>query len=394
HDRRSPRARFGGSHDYEYSETTVEAVTTVFEKVNQGGVKLTVFELLTAKFAGDRSYFEQEGKAFRLRRDWERIREVLDDHPVLEGFDNDDFLQAVTLASSLHGPTATTARKEDVLKLRLESYLQWSPKIVEGLIWAAKFLDGQHVHTASDLPYPKQIVPLAVLRVALGETSDAYGVHARIRQWFWSGIFGELYGSAIETRFARDVEQVPAWAQAKDDAVVPRTVEESYFNESRLHSLRTRNSAAYKGLYALLMAHDCKDWVFNQSFDRAHYLELRVDIHHIFPKAWCNKNDIPWEQRESIVNKTPLARTTNIKLSGNAPSVYRKTIERESQAPAALIDEVVADHQIDPKLLWADDFQGFFTARREALCALVEQATGKSVTRDVVESSDSGIEQG
>ncbi|MCT1430930.1 DUF262 domain-containing protein [Brachybacterium muris] len=375
-------------------ETTVEAVTTVFEKVNQGGVKLTVFELLTAKFAGDRSYFEQEGKAFRLRRDWERIREVLDDHPVLEGFDNDDFLQAVTLASSLHGPTATTARKEDVLKLRLESYLQWSPKIVEGLIWAAKFLDGQHVHTASDLPYPKQIVPLAVLRVALGETSDAYGVHARIRQWFWSGIFGELYGSAIETRFARDVEQVPAWAQAKDDAVVPRTVEESYFNESRLHSLRTRNSAAYKGLYALLMAHDCKDWVFNQSFDRAHYLELRVDIHHIFPKAWCNKNDIPWEQRESIVNKTPLARTTNIKLSGNAPSVYRKTIERESQAPAALIDEVVADHQIDPKLLWADDFQGFFTARREALCALVEQATGKSVTRDVVESSDSGIEQG
>lgn len=374
-------------------ETTVEAVTTVFEKVNQGGVKLTVFELLTAKFAGDRSYFEREGTAFRLRRDWERIREMLDEHPVLEGFDNDDFLQAVTLSSSLHGPTATTARKEDVLKLRLDSYLQWSPKIVEGLIWAAKFLDGEHVHTASDLPYPKQIVPLAVLRVALGQKSNAYGVHARIRQWFWSGIFGELYGSAIETRFARDVEQVPAWAQGEDDAVIPRTVEESYFNESRLHSLRTRNSAAYKGLYALLMAHDCKDWVFNQSFDRAHYLELRVDIHHIFPKAWCNKNDIPWEQRESIINKTPLARTTNIKLSGNAPSVYRRTIERESQAPTTLIDQIVSDHQIDPELLWADDFQGFFTSRREALCALVEQATGKPVSRDVDEASESGIEQ-
>lgn len=364
-------------------ETTVEAVTTVFEKVNQGGVKLTVFELLTAKFAGDRNYFEQHGKAFRLRKDWKQISEALDDHPVLKGFDNDDFLQAVTLASSLSAPTATTARKEDVLKLSLEDYLAWSPKIADGLIWAAKFLDGEHIHRFSDLPYPKQVVPLAVLRVALGAQTDAYGIHARIRQWFWSGIFGELYGSAIETRFARDVEQVPAWARGDDGAAVPRTVEESYFNESRLHSLRTRNSAAYKGLYALLMAQNCKDWVFNQAFDRAHYLEMRVDIHHIFPKAWCGKNGIHRDQQESIINKTPLARSTNIKLSGNAPSVYRKTIARESKAPAELVDQVISDHQIDTEKLWADDFQGFFTARREALCVLVETATGKPVTRDV-----------
>ncbi|WP_144790408.1 DUF262 domain-containing protein [Kocuria palustris] len=371
-------------------ETTVEAVTTVFEKVNQGGVKLTVFELLTAKFAGDRGYFDRQGHAFRLRSDWEEVRETLDAYRVLETFDNDDFLQAVTLVASLHGSTATTARKEDVLKLQLSSYLEWSPKITEGLVWAAKFLDGEHIHTAADLPYPKQIVPLAVLRVVLGERIDAYGVHSRVRQWFWSGIFGELYGGAIETRFARDVEQVPSWASGDADAVVPRTVEESYFNQSRLHSLRTRNSAAYKGLYALLMSEECKDWVFNQSFDRAHYLELRVDIHHIFPKAWCHKNEIPWEQRESIVNKTPLARTTNIKLSGNAPSTYRKTIERESQAPSALIDQVVSEHQIDTDRLWADDFQGFFAARREALSALIEKATGKPVTRDIAaETEDS-----
>lgn len=234
-------------------ETTVEAVTTVFEKVNQGGVKLTVFELLTAKFAGDREYFESEGSAFRLRQDWERIREELDEHPVLSTFDNDDFLQAVTLLASLRGETATTARKEDVLKLRLDQYLKWSPMIVDGLKWAAKFLDNEHIHTATDLPYPKQIVPLAVLRVELGERIDAYGVHGKVRQWFWSGIFGELYGSASETRFARDVEQVPLWALEEDGAVVPRTLEESYFNQSRLHSLRSRSSAAYKGVYALLI---------------------------------------------------------------------------------------------------------------------------------------------
>ena len=228
-------------------------------------------------------------------------------------------------------------------------------------------------------------MPLAAIRVVLGADTDAYGIRKRLRQWFWSGILGELYGSAIETRFARDVEQVPNWARGVEGAVTPRTVEDAYFNESRLHTLRTRNSAAYKGIYALMMTHDVRDWIYNQPFDKADYLQLSVDIHHIFPKAWCGKHNVPWERRESIVNKTPLAKKTNIKLSGNAPSVYRKVITRDSRADASTIDSIVGGHLIDTKLLWTDDFDAFFTARSEALCVLIEEALGKPVTRDIAE---------
>lgn len=363
--------------------TSMAAVTTVFEKVNQGGVKLTVFELLTAKFAGDRAYFSKHGEAFRLREDWDETYDVLDDYEVLLKFENDDFLQAVTLAATCAGPKATTAKKEDVLKLTLDDYLIWAPQIRDALVWAAAFLDGEHIHASDDLPYPKQLVPLAVIRVLLGQQAEAYGVHARLRRWFWSGILGELYGSASETRFARDVDQVPAWALDTSGAVVPRTVDDAYFNESRLHTLRTRNSAAYKGVYALLMAQGAKDWIYNQSFDKAHYFKLKVDIHHVFPKAWCVKNGVKWEMQESIVNKTPLAKTTNIKLSGNAPSVYRGTIRKEIKAGDDVIDANLSPHQVDPALLWSDDFEGFFADRRERLCRLVEAALGKPVTRDI-----------
>lgn len=369
-------------------ETSVEAVTTVFEKVNQGGVKLTVFELLTAKFAGDRRHFEEVGHAFRLREHWKKVQKALDEHPVLQGFESDDFLQAVSLVSTIGGRSATTARKDDILRMRLEDFREWAPRVTDALVWAATFLDGEHIHSTRDLPYPKQIVPLAAIRVVLGPDTDAYGIRKKIRQWFWSGILGELYGSAIETRFARDIEQVPAWARGEDGAVTPRTVEDAYFNESRLHTLRTRNSAAYKGIYALMMTHDARDWIYNQPFDKADYLQLNVDIHHIFPKAWCKRNDIAWEDQESIVNKTPLAKRTNIKLSGYAPSVYRKTIVRDSHADASIIDAVIAGHLIDPELLWADDFDGFFDARREALCELIEEALGKPVTRDIFDDED------
>ena len=38
--------------------TSKDAVATVFEKVNRGGLQLDVFELLTATFAGDRRFYE------------------------------------------------------------------------------------------------------------------------------------------------------------------------------------------------------------------------------------------------------------------------------------------------------------------------------------------------
>ncbi len=45
-----------------FNNTAKEAVCHVFEKVNTGGVALTVFELVTATFAADN---------FELRKDWE-----------------------------------------------------------------------------------------------------------------------------------------------------------------------------------------------------------------------------------------------------------------------------------------------------------------------------------
>ena len=133
----------------------------------------------------------------------------------------------------------------------------------EALVWVAGFLDSLNIHVKADLPYPKLVVPLAAIKVELGGEADIHGVNKRLRQWFWCGVLGELYGAAIETRFARDIEQVPAWARSTEDARAPRTIEDATFVESRLHSLRTRNAVAYKGIYALLMAQNTKDWLLD-----------------------------------------------------------------------------------------------------------------------------------
>ena len=67
----------------------------------------------------------------------------------------------------------------------------------------------------------------------------------------------ELYGAATETRFARDLPEVVSWI--RDGGPEPLTVYDAAFAPSRLLTLRNRNSAAYKSVYALLLCEGDRD---------------------------------------------------------------------------------------------------------------------------------------
>lgn len=102
-------------------------------------------------------------------------------------------------------------------------------------------------------------MPLAAILISLdGRWNDA-AVRARVRNWYRCGVFGELYGSAIESRFARDLPEVVAWALGGE--TVPQTVQDCTFVADRLRTLQSRQSAAYKGLHALVMQRGgARDW--------------------------------------------------------------------------------------------------------------------------------------
>ena len=82
-------------------ETDKAAVATVFEKVNVGGLPLNVFELLTAVFAGDAEYYDKYQRDFRLNDDWVETKALWKEHDVLHKVENTDFLQAITMLTTL-----------------------------------------------------------------------------------------------------------------------------------------------------------------------------------------------------------------------------------------------------------------------------------------------------
>jgi hypothetical protein len=364
------------------------AVATVFEKVNTGGVPLNVFELLTATFAGDADYFAKHGEDFRLNDDWQAIHKLFKNESVLETVRNTDFLQGVSLLathkrnrqSTAERKPAVSARREDILRVALDDYLEWRDSLVAAFEWTAVFLANQCIFDKKFVPYPPQLVPLAVIRVVLGDDADYHGVNEKIRKWYWCGVLGELYGSTTETRFARDVEQVPEWA--KGDGGEPITVTDAIFQEKRIYTLKTRLSAAYKGVYALLIAEGAKDWVKNVSFNKSQYASLKTDIHHIFPERWSKANGIAPVLYNSVVNKTPLAADTNRSIGGEAPTRYLNRVKSKSGLSDEAIDVIVTTHGIDTEALRSDNFEVHFTHRKGFLLDLIEAAMGKKAQRD------------
>ena len=358
-------------------ETPKEAVCTIFEKVNTGGVTLSVFELTTASFAAD-------DDEFSLRDDWTQRKDRLSEYDVLRGVEGEQFLQVVALLTTqdkgkLVGPTTSQSppiacKKRDILALSVADYLQWADKIEEGFVSAAKFLRGQYVLTLRDVPYSTQLTPLAAIFVELGDSLSA-NEKSLLERWFWSGIFGEVYAGSIETQFALDLAQVPVWIRGEGDE--PTLVTEASIIPERLLTLRTRNSAAYKGLYALQMKSGAADWRSAKPLSLMTLDTDRIDIHHIFPKAWCTKaaNSIPKSIYDCIINKTPIDSATNQKIGGSSPSKYVPRLSQDVSSD--LMESIMDSHWIALNHLYTDEFGSFFVERGEAMFQLIARAMGK-----------------
>lgn len=392
------------------ADTSHEAVCLVFEKVNTGGKALDAFELLTAMYAA---------QGHKLRDDWlgdeksensdlklglqKRLsnfgRAAGQAQGVLANVAATDFLQAIAL---LHTKElrlaaiadqskkesdwpAVRATRQSLLDLPLSAYKKHCNAVRAGFERAAKFLRQQQIHRVVDLPYQTQLVPLAAIFAEIGDKAEHTTNNDKIARWYWCGVFGELYGSAVESRFAKDILEVPAWL---DGGPEPTTVSDGILRADRLLTMRSRLSAAYKGLQALLLREGAIDFRSGQAFDQIVFFDEGVDIHHIFPKAWCESQmpKLPASLYDSVVNKTPLGYRTNRIIGGVAPSSYLEKLEKgkvgtngkiiEPPIDKAELADYLKSHCIPVPELYADDFAGFMKARQKLLMEMVSRITG------------------
>ncbi len=391
--------------------TSKEAVCVVFEKVNTGGKPLDAFELVTAMYAASghelrRDWYGDDGASGRHRRLREWLRPAGADSGIIASVSNTDFLQAISLfhtrdrrraveSAGKQGKElpAVSCNRQALLNLPLEGYKRYEAQVERGFKQAAKFVHMLHIYRVFDLPYQSQIVPLAAILADIGEKWEHEANRAMLVRWYWNGVFGELYGSAAETRIARDFVEVPGWLAGGPE---PSTVSETMFRADRLKTMRMRISAAYKGVNALLMKEGAQDFRSGQEFDHTVFFGENVDIHHIFPMAWCKKMGFKPKVYDSIINKTALSYRTNRIIGGVSPSEYLARLEAGNATTPPIdrerLDGYLSSHLIDPTLLRADSFDAFMADRQRRLLALIEQATGRTAYVGDVQEEGEDVE--
>ena len=116
------------------------------------------------------------------------------------------------LGQTIGKPTALSPGANTDTKLLIYGLFQKGRVLAQdGFRDIARFLRRQCFYHRRDLPYRTQLVPLAAVLTRLSDRWLAPQIYDKLTRWFRSGVLGELYGGAVETRMANDYGDMLGW---------------------------------------------------------------------------------------------------------------------------------------------------------------------------------------
>ncbi|MBI4601537.1 MAG: DUF262 domain-containing protein [Planctomycetes bacterium] len=359
-------------------ETEPDALCTIFETLNRTGVKLSVFELLTARF------WQQ---TINLRALWDK---ALTDHPVIADFEVDPYyvLQGISLASR----KAPSCKRGDVLNLAASDITDWWDKVVLGLATGLEILrDDCKVMLPKWLPYQTMLPPLAAVLARAGSptTAEAGGQREKLKRWFWCAVFGQAYESAPNSKSAKDVTGILPWLAGGDP---PETVASFRFDPRALRDVTPRQRSIYRGAICLILGSGTRDFHTQAVITGKLMAEEGIDDHHVFPAAYLERRGVvPARLRDCVINRTLIDRTTNQMIGDRAPSDYLAEIRNTPDFP---FETVLTTHGLpacaDSPLL-RDEYEAFLVWRQDRLWQEIQRVTGATVAADL-EADDKDLE--
>ena len=339
--------------------TPVEAICTIFETLNRTGVKLSVFELLTARaFAHDE----------RLRQRWE---EALAEFPILSDYAIDPYYVLQTIAVKL----VKTPKRSAVLGLAIPDLIAAWDEAIAGMAGALKLLrDECGVLAPKWIAYGTMLITMAAAWPAVVEVGGAAvgDRRAKLRRWFWCSTYSGAYDNAANSRTEADVPALGSWLRGGDP---PSVVEDFSFDSQRWREITPRQRALYQATISLAMRNTPLDFHDGTKLDTEIINGRAVDDHHIFPQQYL-KDTGKATGVDSVLNHTLISKETNIRIGKKAPSVYLGEIERELGPP--LLGKILTSHLLsdDPTgPLLSDNFEGFLEWRLDRFAKALAEVT-------------------
>lgn len=343
--------------------TDAEAVCTIFETLNRTGVKLSPFELLTARF------WHQN---LNLRQRW---ADAIEKYPIIADFEIDPYysLQIVSLIAR----SAPSCKRSAVMSLEKSMVEEYWDDAIEGLGQALTFLQSEcGILSPAWLPYITIVVPMAAIFARTLKLSGPRIGSARdkINRWFWCSVFGQKYESSPNSQSALDFGEVTRWIEGGE---TPESIRSFRFDPAVLRDTTARQRAIYRGTIALILRHRARDFHSHKPLTLEVINENHVDDHHIFPNKFLERQGVDSRLRDCVLNHTLIDRATNIRINARPPSKYMEEIRKErgdTKFKELLESHLLPAGKTAP--FWNDDFDAFLDWRQKAIFQEIQTVTG------------------
>lgn len=344
------------------SETSLDAVCTIFETLNRTGVKLSVFDLLVA-----RGY----AQGVELRALNEEIRGSFG---LLDEFEIDPYYILQVVATWVKGnPTRST-----VLRLNVKEHIEpnWRDA-ARFLHESLKMLQTEcGILSKKYVPYRTMLLTMAA---AWREIDSATGPEVgarreRLRRWFWCATFAQRYETQANTRTQNDVPEIRNWLAGTGSA--PEVTERGELRSFRQISSNTQ--ALYSAALALSLRSHPLDFHVGQPLTPSRIATDQIDDHHVFPRAFLPAQ-MPKQTKDCVLNRTLIDKITNIRISAKAPSVY--LADMRTALGADTLAAILRSHSLPADVdgpLFDDDYDAFLDWRESKLRAQILEVTGWS----------------
>lgn len=134
---------------------------------------------------------------------------------------------------------------------------------------------------------------------------------------------------------------------------------------------RNTRSGIFKTMFLLFAEHGAQDWATSLHISPKHANSAdKIEFHHIFPKAYLKRErrDLNDSEINDIANYAFIGSQTNKQISDKTPATYR------ANYPAKRMEAQLVHFES-----WgaeADEFEGFISARREAIATALNTFVG------------------
>jgi hypothetical protein len=349
-------------------QESLAEVCTIFEKLNTAGVKLSVYDLLTARLYIDK---------IELHTLWQQ---AIDTYHWLDVYSEgvpDEFgvfiLRTIALLRGFDSKSKTLI---NLSPLDFETDWKRAVKYIDKALTRMTALspDGFGVFDRKWMPYLTMVSPLAAMLAIIDEKKLGDTAYHWIQSWYWSSVFTERYASSVESSVYRDFQDFLLFASDPAfEGIALRTARTS-IQDNQSFSILTvdRPNSIYRGIICLIALHGAKDFAADDAI-----LFHTLEDHHIFPDAYLKSRQSllgkPYQKGEinCIVNRTLIADQTNKRISNKKPSEYCRTI-----IPGDRVESILRSHLIDAdaqRAIQTDDFEAFQSAREKALLHEIRQ---------------------